>query len=66
MPARRIHRLKGRAFKLGFLYFTIPFEDGPSEVGFMITQTMHPDETASQEPVFWQVVDSVRFHELLY
>ena len=46
--------------------FTVPFEEGPSEVGFMISQSMHPDEIASQEPVFWQVVDSVRFHEMLY
>ena len=49
-----------------FCRFTVPFEEGPSEVGFMISQSMHPDEIASQEPVFWQVVDSIRFNDLVY
>ncbi len=57
---------RGEGSNTVFCTFTVPFEDGPSEVGIMISQNMHPDEIASQEPVFWQVVDSVRFHELLY
>ena len=49
-----------------FCRFTVPFEEGPSEVGFMIMLTMHLDATVSQEPVFWQVVDSVRFNDIVY
>ena len=57
---------RGEGSNTVFCRFTVPFEDGPSEVGIMITQNMHPDEIASQDPVFWQVVGSVRFHEMLY